>query len=202
MHPRWSFVDSFPAERSDALLKTASFESILKHLSSAEVKGFAWRPYREAKLRGCNRAEFRLVVDPKTYDAFFNAPIGLRGQYANCEEQGEAATRRAISILEPKLLAFQRGAVGPSDDEIQWSLAAPQAKIWIDEDEEPVQHGGTEPEILYPPWQQNSETGVGLLAPQGTRIIVMGGWIDATNVVRNNPDKNGRSSEIRTTGFS
>ena len=184
------------------MLKTASFESILKQLSSAEVMGFAWRPYREARLRGCNRAEFQLVVDAKAYDAFFNAPVGLRAQYAICEEQGEAATRRAISILEPKLLAFPRGAVGPSDDEIQWSLAAPQAKIWIDEDQESVQHGGTEPEILYPPWQQNSATGVGLLAPQGTRLIVMGGWIDAANVVHNNPDKSGRSSEIRETGFS
>jgi len=81
-------------------------------------------------------------------------------------------------------------------------LAGPQAKIWIDEDEESVQHGGTEAEILYPPWQQNSETGVGLLAPLGSRLIIMGGWVDATCVVRNNPDKNGRSSEIHETGYS
>ena len=200
--PLWSFTDSVPLVRAEALLSLVSFAAVLNHLRCARVAAFEWRKYREARLRGCHRAEFLLIVDVATYDEFFNAPVGLRAQYAIGEEHGEAATRLVLSMLEPKLLAFPRANTQPTEAEVRWSLAAPQAKIWIDEDEVAPQLGESNPRLLYPRWQQNSETGVGLLAPVGNRLIVFGGWLDSNDVVRNNPDKAGRRTEIGNTGYS
>lgn len=184
------------------MLSFDSFESVLHLLGFSVVRGFAWQPFRDALLRGCYRAEFLLSVAPRTYDAFFNSPVGLRAQYAIDSDHGEAATRRVLSLLGPRLLSFGARASSVSDSLVRRSLAASQAKIWIDEAEVAVQMGKTTPDLVFPPWEQNSETGVGLLAPAGTQLIVMGGWLDANNVVRENPAKFGRSNEIHCTGFS
>jgi hypothetical protein len=198
----WSFLPSVSSERVKAMLALESFESVLDLLNLAVVNAFTWQPFRGASLRGCWRAEFLLSVAPHTYDAFFNSPVSLRAQYAVDAGHGDAATRRILSLLQARLLSFGPRDSGVSDTLIQWSLAASQAKIWIDEDEAAAQLGKTTPDIQYPPWERNSDTGVGLLAPYGTQLVVMGGWLDATNVVRANPAKEGRSTEIHHTGFS
>ncbi len=200
--PLWSFADSITVDRSKALLSIDSFDTILEQLCSARVEAFGWQRYTKAKLQGCHRAEFLLMVEAKTYDAFFNAPVGLRGQYALSEEHGEVATRLVLSKLESMLLAFPRPNGQPTEIEVRKSLAAPQAKIWIDEDEVGLQQWGSSPQLLYPRWQRNSEIGIGLLAPLGDRLIVSGGWLDSMEVVRDNPDKAGRSTDIHTTGYS
>jgi len=198
----WSFASCVSSDRITSMLTLDSFESVLDLLDLAIVSGFEWRPFRGALLRGCHRAEFLLAVAPATYDAFFNSPVGLRAQYAIDASHGEAATRRGLSRLEPRLLSSIPRDSSVSDATVRWSLAAPQAKVWIDEDEVAAQLGKTTPDLMYPPWERNSETGVGLLAPSGSKLIVMGGWVNATNAVQPNPAKVGRSTEIHCTGFS
>lgn len=198
----WSFANSVSADRARSLLSLGSFEVVLELLGSARVDAFAWSKYRGVKLQGCYRVEFLLIVESQAYDAFFNAPIGLRAQYAKSEEHGETATRRALSVLGTKLMAYPRPNARPTEAEVRWSLAAPQAKIWIDEGEVAAQLGESTPQLLYQRWEENSETGVGLLVPCGNRLIVCGGWLDSSSVVRNNPDKASPSTEIHTTGYS
>lgn len=200
--PLWSFANSINTRRARLMLGHPSFNAVLTLVASARVSAFCWRPYRKEKLRGCYRAEFLLTVKPNTYGAFFNSPVGLRAQYAVSAEHGETANRLLLSRLYSKLQRFKRHIEFPTDDEVQWSLSAPQAKIWIDEDEVASQQGESEPQIIYERWQQQSESGVALLAPSGKNLIVFGGWLDPTKGIRNNPDKLYRSAEIHATGYS
>ena len=179
-----------------------TFEELLPRIAEARVDRFLWKSFEGSLLRGCHRAEYVLVVDPGVYDALFNAPAGLRGQFALSPSHGEAANRRILDLLGPALMAFERASDQPSDHLVQWSICGSQAKVWIDETEVELQLGGLQPEILYPPWTKNSETGVGLLAPQGTRLEIKGAWIDPTGLVVHDPAKAGRSEEIHEVGFS
>ena len=200
--PVWSFANSINTKRANAMLSHTSFDSVLALLGSAQVRAFNWRPYRQEKLRGCYRAEFLLKAKLNTYDAFFNSPVGLRAQYAVSEAHGETANRLILSKLQSKLLRFRRSEIHPSDIEVRWSLSAPQAKIWIDEDEVANQQGEFEAHLIYRRWQLQSESGVGLLAPCGNGLIVFGGWLDPEKGIRHNPDKLHRSAEIYETGYS
>ena len=200
--PLWSFANSINTKRARTMLSHTSFDAVLALVIAARVRAFNWRPFRQEKLRGCYRAEFLMEIKPNTYDAFFNSPVGLRAQYAISEEHGEAANRLILSGLHAKIFRFKRQSIFPTDMEVRWSLSAPQAKIWIDEDEVASQQGESEPQIIYQPWQQRSESGVGLLAPSGNRLIAFGGWLDPTKGIRNNPDKLYRSAEICATDYS
>ena len=82
------------------------------------------------------------------------------------------------------------------------SLRAIEAKVWIYESEVESQLGEEHPAILYAPWAESSETGVGLLAPVGTFLEVKGGWLDRQGKERRNPVKSNRSNEIREFGYS
>ncbi len=196
----WSFTPKFPLFRAEKLLSYQSFESVLELMSTATVIAFAWEPFRELALRGCNRASFLVEVSPEAYDAFFNAPVGLRGQYALSPMHGEAATRRLLSAFESRLIAFAGSAVSRPD--VHRSLCAPEAKIWIHESEVQSQLGGADPDILYPMWEKCSESGAGVLAPFGRKLEIMGGWLNTSGQVVSNPAKARRSSEIHECGFS
>ena len=198
----WSFSSKLPQQRVEALLSYQSFETVLALLSSATVISFAWEPFRKEVLHGCNRACFLIETTPQVYDAFFNSPVGLRAQYAISPTHGEAANRRLLASLESRLHGFKRESVLPEAETIHWSLCAPEAKIWIHEKEVEMQLCGDEPEILYPPWARCSESGVGLLAPCGTKLEVMGGWLNSSVVVVPNPEKATRSRDIHTCGFA
>ncbi|HEY8130457.1 MAG TPA: hypothetical protein VII12_01085, partial [Thermoanaerobaculia bacterium] len=137
-----------------------------------------------------------------TYDAFFNAPVGLRAQYARSASHGEAANRRVITLLAPLLLSYSNNVRAPSRSQIDWSLCGSQAKIWIDETEAEDQLGAVEPEILYEPWAARSESGVGLLAPLGTRLEVKGGWVRSDGIVVPDHAKATRSDDIHREGYS
>lgn len=198
----WSFSSTLPQKRSEALLSFQSFEVIVELLSAATVTSFTWELFRKEALRGCNRACFLIEATPEAYDAFFNSPVGLRAQYALSPMHGEAANRRLLASFESRLLSFKRDSALPVAEAIHWSLCAPEAKIWIHEKEVELQLGGEEPEILYPPWAQCSESGVGLLAPCGRKLEVMGGWLSQSGLVVPNPEKATRSRDIHNCGFT
>lgn len=198
----WSFAPAFPQRRSEALVSYHTFETIVDLLSTATVTSLTWEPFKKEALRGCSRACFLIEVTPEAYDAFFNSPVGLRAQYALSPMHGEAANRRLLASLESRLLSFKRASALPAAEAILWSLCAPEAKIWIHEKEVELQLGGDEPQILYPPWERCSESGVGLLAPYGRKLEVMGGWLSQAGLVVPNPEKATRSRDIHNSGFT
>lgn len=200
--PLWSFSSSVESSRAATLLAAPDFEHVLQLLESSTVVSFRWKDFEQARLRGCYRAEYVISVHEDTYDALFNAPVGLRAQYARDATHGYAANRRVIHQLRPRLLAFSESATVPSRSAIEWSLAGVQAKIWIDEKEAESQLGKTEAEICYPPWEANSESGVGLLAPRATRLEVKGSWFSPNGTVLPDPWKVTRSEDIHREGYS
>lgn len=198
----WSFTEQVPQVRVKRLMSHTSFEAVQARVAAARVTAFVWEPYRGPELRGCHRASFLLDVSASTYDAFFNSPVGLRAQYALTPAHGEAANRRLLTVLAGKLLRRGLQAEAPGIEMLLWSLGASQAKIWIYEDEVQLQMGTSEPAIDYVRWAARSESGIGVLAPVGRQLQVMGGWLDQAGVVTSNPKKESRSLEIHRTGFS
>ena len=200
--PLWTFAAEVGADRADRLLGIPDFEHVLQLLDTATVVSLQWKAFENERLRGCHRAEYKLHVHPNLYDAVFNAPVGLRGQYARSAAHGESANRRAVSRLTPTLLAFDALRSDVPQSDIEWSLCGAQAKIWIDENEVQSQLGGIEPQIIYAPWAANSDSGVGLLAPRGTCLEVKGAWLSAAGTIVTDPAKISRSEEIHHAGYS
>ena len=200
--PDWQYANSFDIARAQRLLSLSAFSEVIELIAKAQVVEFTWEPFTGATLTGCSRASFLLRVSLTTYDAFFNSPAGYRGQYALSVSEGEAANRRLLTGLEPRLLSFvtSRNELFPSS--VSASLRAAEAKVWIYEPEVESQLGEEHPAILYTPWADSSETGVGLLAPMGTSLEVKGGWLDRQGQERRNPVKANRSNEIHELGYS
>lgn len=197
----WQFCPSVDSTRAATLLSYPNFDSIASLLANAAVESFIWEAFSGSILRGCHRASFLFRVTPAAYDAFFNSPVGYRGQFAVSAAAGDAANRKLLTLFEARLLAFAEGS-SVSETVIRNSLSGKQAKLWIFEPEVQTQLGATVPEIAYAVWEQASESGVGLLAPVGKLLEVKGGWLAPDGVECINPSKSARSEEIHRTGFS
>jgi len=196
----WTFTNVIDGSRSHRLSHISSFDHVIELFRRCVVAPMWWEPATASHLQGCYRASFKLTVSKETYDAFFNAPAGYRGQYALSERAGESANRRLIDSLRPKLL----NAVKPDDahQPVTASLGGSQAKIWIVETEVEEQWGDPNPSIEYKPWEFNEHDGQGLRAPIGTTLEVKGAWITSNGEVFENPYKRNRSSNIYRTGDS
>jgi hypothetical protein len=136
------------------------------------------------------------------YDAFFNAPVGYRGQFAKSETEGGAANRKIIETLVPRLLEVAARHATATRQSVITSLQGKQARIWIDETEVDTELTDPNPSIEYPEWEFNDRDGQGLRAPRGTKLEVKGGWVGPTGGEVINPGKNNRSGNIYRTGYS
>jgi hypothetical protein len=160
-----------------------------------------WEPAITPRLKGlgCHRASFVLTVVPDIYDAFFNAPVGYRGQFARSEKHGEAANRQVLKALFLRFLEIASHNPTATPESVKTSLKGSQAKIWIDEDEVEEQ---VAPSIDYPLWECHEPGGIGLRAPRGTRLEVKGGWVGSTGEEVINTHKRHRSGNITRIGDS
>src|SRR5688572_11234282 len=107
----WGFHSAVPIERATRLLSWQTYAEIIERLSSCVIAPLWWEAGRDLILLGSNRASFELTVDTETFDAFFNAPVGYRGQYARSQTHGEAANRLVLDTLTDRLL--DRAAESP-----------------------------------------------------------------------------------------
>jgi hypothetical protein len=200
--PIWQFCAPVDAARARTLLSYPNFDAVALLLEQATVECFLWEPFTGPALRGCHRASFLLRVSEEAYDAFFNSPAGYRGQFAASAAAGEAVNRNLLVQFEARLLAYAENRPQVTQSVICISLRAAQAKLWIFEAEVEAQLGTITPAINYAPWEQASESGVGLLAPVGTLLEIKGSWLAPNGEERLNPAKLGRSEDIHRTGFS
>lgn len=200
--PEWQFGAAVDTGRAARLFSYPDFDSVALLLNGAAVEGFSWERFDGETLRGCSRASFLLRVSSEAYDAFFNSPAGYRGQFAASVAAGEEANRVLLTLFEARLIAYAEDRSSVPRLLLSDSLRAAQAKFWIYERDFQPQLGASAPEIIFAPWQQHSEDGVGLLAPLGTRLEVKSGWLSSDGVERLDPLKLGRSEEIHRTGFS
>jgi hypothetical protein len=198
----WQLTSALPSERAARLLAWRSFDEIVERLATCHIAALYWEPATKLELNGCHRASFVLTVSLDVYDAFFNAPVGYRGQFARSETQGEAANRKIIDTLLSRLLAVAAERPTATRQFIMTSLQGRQAKIWIDETEVDDQLTDPNPSIDYADWEFNDRDGQGLRAPRGTKLEVKGGWVGPMGEEVINPSKNSRSGNINRTGYS
>lgn len=184
------------------MLAWNSFDEIIEQFESCSVAPLYWEPATAPHLKGRSRASFELTVHPDLYDGFFNAPRGYRGQYARSEAVGEAANRKLIATLLPRLIAAAGNHPAATDGRVTRSLLGAQAKTWIVESEVEEQLGAPRPSIVYPTWEFHAPNGQGLRAPKGSRLEVKGTWLDPDGNELLNPVKSRRSSFIYETGDS
>jgi hypothetical protein len=198
----WKFSSAVPRDRAAKLLSWQSFDDIVQQLSTCQITPMWWEPAIAPRLKekGCNRASFELTVVPDTYDAFFNAPVGYRGQFARSEAHGDAANRQLLEALFLRLLEVAAKDPTANLKFVTASLRGKQAKIWIDETEVEEQLSDPNPSIDFPAWDFYERGGQGLRAPRGTRLQVKGGWVSATGEEVLNTPKNQRSGNITRTG--
>lgn len=194
---------ALPRERVERLVRYSNFGAVVDLIkNSALIVQFAWEPFEAERLRGCHRASYLLQVSPDAYDAFFNSPVGYRGQFARNVHVGEAANRELLNELADNLLDFESNQRPPSTQLLKLSLKATDAKVWIFEKEVENHLGDDTPEIFYEPWQRATSDGVGLRAPVGRHLEVKGGWLDTQGREHRDPYKASRSEDIRRLGFS
>ena len=200
----WEFTGEVDEARAARLHSWTDFRPIVLALKVVvSVDTFWWEPYRDANLKGCNRASFTLKVPSPLYDAFFNSPNGYRGQYARASGLGEAANRLLLDELEDLLLGGQfNRPLDATPDRIRLSLRGTDAKVWIVEDEVEDQLAADHPAISYAPWERNTLDGQGLRAPVGSLLEVKGAWLDSEGNERRNPIKSYRSLHISERGYS
>lgn len=198
----WQFTPAISPERATKLFSWKSFDEIVERLATCNISLFNWERATKLELNGCHRASFVLNVSHDMYDAFFNAPIGYRGQFAISETQGEAANHKIIETLLSRLLDVADEHPTATRQLVIKSLQSHQAKIWIDETEVDDQLTDPSPSINYPDWEFNDPGGQGLRAPRGTTLVIKGGWVDYTGEEVINPSKNNRSRNINRTGYS
>jgi hypothetical protein len=198
----WRFTSAVAPERAARLLSWRSFDEIVEGLATCHIAPLYWEPATKLDLNGCYRASFVQTVSPDLYDAFFNAPVGYRGQFAKSETQGEAANRQIIETLLSRLLEVAARHPTATRQFVTTSLHGKQAKIWIDETEVDDQLTDPIPSIDYPDWEFNDRDGQGLRAPRGTKLEVKGGWVGPRGEEVINAAKNSRSGNINRTGYS
>jgi hypothetical protein len=214
----WDFTSLVDSDRIARLQDLKSFDEVIREMvPRIKILGYEPEPFRGNRLRGCTRASFLLFSDHVTYDAFFNSPAGYRAQYCHGRETGERANRWILNALKDALIEFAKPNVNAtfSIDRIAASLAADDAKIWIDENEpSSFPSNDFEIHINYGPWvdrakranasQEEEFIGAirGVLAPSGTRLEVKGGWIDSNGSEQHDPFKDNRSEMIALNGFA
>ena len=200
--PRWSFTSAVSVERQDRMAAWTVFSQILEALANSPVAPLYWEAATSPALAGCRRASFEVHVGHDLYDAFFNAPVGYRGQFARSETCGEATNRQVIERLRSQLLRVATEHQTADVAHVAASLDGPQAKMWIVESEVDEQLTDPAPSLIYEPWEFEAPDGQGLRTPYGTKLEVKGAWVDGNGITVFNPGKSHRSSHINRTGDS
>jgi len=196
----WKFTSEVNSGRAARLLQLSSFDDVINLIVCCEIEPMWWEPATAGHLAGCNRASFKMTVSEHAYDAFFNSPVGYRGQFALGEYVGEVANRKLINSLLPKLISAV--SLNQKTLPIHESLMGNQAKIWIVESEVEEQLGNKTPSIDYEQWEFNEHDCQGLRAPIGTKLELKGAWINSDGKEIENHYKRSRSSNIYRTGDS
>jgi len=205
-----------PAERSRNLLAVADFGEVVDRIRAGSIEFIRAEPRRNPPCLGCYRAFFKVYLPESDYDAFFNAPVGYRAQYAIGVENGEAKNRELLAALEWTCLELvnrtkQTDLPAPL---VAASLRATDAKLWIQEAD---LHGLDGVHIEYRRWLDKlarhsvgtmadqaarAAASAGVLAPVGTVVEIKGGWIASDGVECRDPAKANRGKEIHDFGYS
>jgi hypothetical protein len=209
--PFWNFTECVPKDRREKMLALASFDEVIKQITTGLVDWFEFEPRRNSEY--C-RILFRLRVGKAAYDAFFNSPVGYRAQYCISAENGMKQNRRLIEAVMPLCLESikEKDKYEYPTKRVMASLLGTDAKVWINDKDWP---DIDEIHINYGPWvakakaatkgsiaEQVARTNasVGVLAPENIHLELKGAWLTLDNREWRDLSKARRAEEIRDYG--
>jgi len=200
----WRFASGFSSGRLESLERTVSFEDIGRAIvREARMTALPMEIAREGELRGCRRPVFNVVVEPATFDQFYNGRDGYRGRFWQSPDVGERANRWLIGELAPKLGEALGGS--PNTDFILKSLSCASAILWFHEDSA---LGAARLQVEQ--WEEaargdstlSAKARQGRWAPTGTLIEVKGAFMTDSVRERIDSEKVERSMEIHLAGYT
>ena len=224
----WRFrPEKIGANRIRSLQQQVSLPTIAQRISD-EMTNIKFRPKkgdREAKNK--IRAEFFFDICVETFDLFFNGSQGYRAQYYLDPQNGNKCNRFMIDVLKNQLIeaAMQSRQSVMTLERIERSLEYGSAKVWILENYSTLDKTSHDPKQIValpiPRWvkamervlvawaaHQNPTPTIqtrallGVQAPEGTRMEVLGAWLDDSNQEFVVSSKINRDQQIHDYGFS
>ncbi len=215
------------AQRLSSLHQALPYSSIAQRVAD-EIKNVQFYPKRgDREAKNNKRAEFYFSVDPETLDIFFNSSQGYRAQYYLDSQRGIESNRIVIDLLKDKLIeaASQSNQTMMSIEQVKKSLEHESVKIWINEKHSTLNQTSRDPEqimVLEIPrwmetmeqvlsaWAENQQPNpsiktralLGVQAPEGNCMEVLGAWLDDKDKEFVVPSKIKRAQHIHEYGFS
>jgi hypothetical protein len=204
-------LSRMPAGRRADLELALAFDEIASQLNAGalvEVPTIA-DAWNKAPPRTV-RATFKVNVDKRVSDLFYNGISGLRALYWASPGLGDAATATAIRSLRAKLsqvpvtsLRSDHG-VEMTKDQIAHGLDLPSAKAWVDEIY--LYDDGESLEVER--WRKNNcdprnrNPDLWRCTPRAPVITVMTAWLTGCGDEWIPADKRDRARQIHCFGFS
>ena len=224
----WNFRPEKIVAKRLRLLQQELPLSVIAQRISDEMTNMEFRPKKgDREARNKLRAEFFFNVCAETLDVFFNGSQGYRAQYYLEPQRGIECNRLVIDVVKGKLIeaAMQSNQSVMTLEQVKKSLDYGSAKIWIYEVDSTLDQTSRDPEQIValeiPRWveamkhvlaawaahQQPSPTIqtralLGVQAPEGSRMEVLGAWFDDNDQEFVVPSKVNRATHIHQYGFS
>jgi hypothetical protein len=210
----WSFESSVSKDRQREMFGLRSFDDVLGLVGQGEVESLCLESKGHGDCAGARRVLCVLSVGARAYDAFLNAPVGVRAHYALSPSAGDEATRAAIERLRPRLLSHPLVTRLPLAEQqlARRSIESSEARIWVN-DRDWLTSGG--PDLTFGPWADKAAAAGlgsvadqharglalnGVMAPQGTSLEFKGGWQLSTGASCIDSSKANRAALIHEYG--
>jgi hypothetical protein len=216
----WDISD-LPGDRRGLLDEGASFHEIIHRIVGEAQIVCCWpEPFRDAPAEACGakQACYRIAVRPESFDLFYNSANGLRAMYWRSPADGDQATKYAVQRLRPMLLQFAMkhpealasGKIKMEVAEVQQSLDAPSAKIWVrekDDSGDSMISTKGQPQLQVPRWaaKENEPGSKGPLwrwTPIANHLEVKGALIGPDGTEHVPQSKRDRAKQIHRFGFT
>jgi hypothetical protein len=205
----WAYSSSVNSDRQERLTTPSAWDDIIK-LIATNSEVVCVHEKEACDALGFFRLEACLTVHPNTFDLFFNAENGYRGQYFISPHHGILGNRALIDAVAPAVLA------GPGTDQFrhvrpEGSIGQFSAKAWLGE---PGKHscakctgdwsGDGGKDIANGIWENSilPNSTYGCTAPYLGKIRVFGGFINSNGDEFLSPDKWKRAQHIAECGWS
>lgn len=220
----WKFQE-IDTDRIDRLSRPFAFEALIDVIyHEMRTSEFDWEPGLDAEVRGKHRPVFLIDVSEPTFDRFFNSAWGYRGKFAESAEDGQAANAEILARVSSALVSSVNCGVA-FRNVLSRSLTSEFARVWISERDSNLKVNDVRllEQLMFDRWLNSARDSwqriqaewakgskgvevdldriLGVRAPIGTRLKVMGAWVDPDGTLSCHSKKSGRAEGIHLHGF-
>jgi hypothetical protein len=220
----WLFADEFRDAESERVRRLSAWSSYAQIVGAVVESSTVCRSAKLTKWQHRNdhtsieRVLFRVAADRDAVDALFNSAHGYRAKFLASVSTGDAANEQLVGALWARHHIEVLSVLGRDEPRARVSMAAPQAKAWMKQDERvwlalrgerraSIEVGVEEwarhiDELMPTSHGSRYLARGGVLATSSEGIVdVKGAWL-RHDVPWQDPDKACRSYQIALYGFS